>query len=113
MVTVEVALAVPTLLVAGLLAAGAPALVGAGVACGDAAREAALMVARGIPVGEASDVARQLAPPDAAVAVASRGSAVAVTCEARVPIGPQPVGRLVVLPVSETAVARIEPGVRL
>lgn len=111
MVTVETALAVPMLVLVGLLAAVAPGAVGAQVACLDAAREAALLVARGWPAAEAVSAAAHLAPPGAEVVVAPRGSGVMVAVSADVALAPAPLASVLTLPVQGTAVARYEPGV--
>ncbi len=72
MVTVEAAIAVPLLLAVGLLAAGAPGVVGAHIRCADAAREAALMVARDLPVAEAEATVASSPPGGADVGAGAR-----------------------------------------
>jgi hypothetical protein len=111
MVTVETALAVPMLVLVGLLAAMAPGAVGAHVACLDAAREAALLLARGWPAADAVDTAARVAPPGAQVVVAPRGTGVMVTVSAEAALAPAPLASVLSLPVQGTAVARYEPGV--
>lgn len=111
MVTVETAIAVPVVLAAGLLAAGAPTVVGAHVACTDAAREAALMLARSAPGPSVASVAGELAPPGAQVHAVERGDLVEVTVRATVAPIRGPLGGVVALPVSGRSVAlRESPG---
>lgn len=105
MVTVETAIAVPIVLAVGLVAAGAPAVVGAHVSCTDAAREAALMVARSAPGSLVTAVVDELAPPGARVEALTRGDLVEVTVRATVAPVPGPLGKAVSLPVSGRSVA--------
>jgi Flp pilus assembly protein TadG len=110
MVTVETALAVPALLIAGLCAAAVPGVVGGQIACGDAAREAALMIARDRPQSHATSVAASIAPGGADVVVTGRGRFVEVTVRATLNPFPGPFGAAVSVPVSASAVALREPG---
>lgn len=105
MVTVETAIAVPVLLVAALLAAGAPVLVGAQIRCADAAREAALIIARDAPAAQAEQAVRALAPHGAELAVQRRASTVEARVRAEVRPVPGPLGRLLAFSVSGRAVA--------
>jgi len=105
MVTVETALAVPALLLAGLCAAVLPGVVGGQVACGDAAREAALMIARDVPRSAAVEAASTLAPPGAVVAVEARGRFVEVTVRASLQPLPGRFAAAVRVPVTASAVA--------
>jgi Flp pilus assembly protein TadG len=109
MVTVEAAIAVPLLLAVGLLAAGAPGVMGAHIRCADAAREAALMVARDLPVAEAEATVASLAPKGARMSVQERGDIVEVVVAARVSPVPGPLGRVMALGVSGRSVALREP----
>jgi len=108
MVTVETAIAVPVVLAVGLVAAAAPAVMGAQVACTDAAREAALMLARSAPQSRASAVARELAPAGAEVHTVQRGDLVEVTVRATLTPIPGPLGGAMALPVSGRSVALLE-----
>ncbi len=110
MVTVETALAVPALLVAGLCAAAVPGVVAGQIACGDAAREAALMVARDLPRAQATRLASSVAPEGADVVVGTQGRFVQVTVGATLRPLPGPFAAVVGVPVSASAVALREPG---
>ena len=107
MVTVETALAIAALVVATLLASGVPVAVATAVRCGDAAREIALLAARGAPSGDIEAVTAALAPADSALSIRSDGRfvTVVVTVDAtsRGPLA----GRLS-LPVRGRAVAQLE-----
>ena len=105
MVTVETAIAVPVLLVAAVLAAGAPALVGAQIRCADAAREAALAIARDAPAGQAVRAVRTLAPHGAELEVARGPLTVEATVRAQVRPVPGPLGSLLAFSVSGHSVA--------
>lgn len=109
MVTVETAVAIPMLLVVGLAAAGVPAAVGAQIRCADAARDAALLVARGVPADEAAALVTARAPQGARVAVTTSVSAVDVTVSAQVSPVPGPLQALVSVPVSAQSSAPREP----
>lgn len=112
MVTAETALAVPALLLAGLCAAVLPGVVGGQVACGDAAREAALLIARDVPRSAAVRTAATLAPPGAAVAIDTRGRFVEVTVRATLQPLPGPFAGAVGVPVAASAVALREADAR-
>jgi hypothetical protein len=105
MVTVETAIAVPALLVAGLCAAAVPGVVSGQIACGDAAREAALMIARDVPRAEAVGVVAAMAPSGAAVVVGTEGRFVEVTVRATLRPLPGPFAEVVGVPVAASAVA--------
>jgi Flp pilus assembly protein TadG len=62
MVSAETAVVLPVLLFVAAVAACVPALVGTRVACTDAAREAALLVARGEDPQRARQVVARLVP---------------------------------------------------
>jgi hypothetical protein len=102
--------ALPVLvLLTGVLVWGV--LVGAAqVRCVDAAREAARSAARGDPPGQVLALARDNAPPGAAVAVSEQGGTVRVdvSAESR---GPGGLGGLLSLRVSASASAAREPEV--
>lgn len=104
MVTVETAVAIVGLLAVALLATGAPTLVAAHVACADAARDAALALARDERAAAATIVAA-LAPPGAQLSVANQASTVEVTVRARVRPVPGPLGRGLGVTVRATSVA--------
>lgn len=108
MVTVETAIAIPALLLVALFAAGVPAAVSAQVACGDAAREAALMLARDVPRDEVVAVVERLAPDGASLDVTRRRSSVAVRVRARVFPVTGLVGRGFGVPVAGRSVAARE-----
>lgn len=110
MVTVETALAVPALLVAGLCAAAVPGVVAGQIACADAAREAALMIARDLPRAQATGLASSVAPQGADVVVGTQGRFVQVTVSATLRPLPGPLAAVVGVPVSASAVALREPG---
>jgi len=105
MVTVEAAIAVPALILAGVLASGAPAVVGAQIACADAAREAALLLARDEPAAQAAAVVASLAPRGATVSVSRAPATVDVAVRAQVSPLPGPLARVVTLEVSARSVA--------
>ena len=105
MVTMETALAVPVLLLVALVAASLPALVGARVAASDAAREVALVLARGGPEAQAAAIVAALLP-GAAVDAAHQGSLVRVQVVHEVAVGPWGLG---LLTVRGQAVAVVEP----
>jgi Flp pilus assembly protein TadG len=107
MVTVETALAVPVLLLVGAAAMVLPLLGGAQVRCTDAAREAALLVARGAPPVQAEAVARRLAPSSATVRLEK--SSGLVRAEVRAPLGVNLLGRTWAVTLSGAAVAVAEP----
>jgi Flp pilus assembly protein TadG len=101
--TAEMAAGLPALLLllfAGLTAVGAVTAKGQ---CVDAAREGAILAARGGPGGEN---AAQIAPAGARIEVAERGDEVMVTVRAGVPILG---GHLPAITVDATAVAAREP----
>ena len=105
MVTVETALAIPALLLAGLLAMGLSALVGAQIACADAARDAALAIARDMPDAHAAAAVRALAPQGAELSISRQPSLVEVTVRAQVRPAPGPLGRLLAFSVSARSTA--------
>jgi len=78
MVTAEMAVLAPFGVAFGLLLLWIVSLGFTQVQLVDAAREAARLVARGEPVGAASDVARQQAPGDARVRISERDGLVTV-----------------------------------
>jgi len=102
--TAELAVALPAvvlLLLAGLTSVAA---VTARLQCVDAAREAALVSARG---GSGTEAAARLAPDGAEVTVTVDGDTVVAVVRARVPVLSV---RLPAVRVEATAVAAIEPG---
>ncbi|HEY8452451.1 MAG: TadE family type IV pilus minor pilin [Micromonosporaceae bacterium] len=102
--TAELAVALPAvvlLLLAGLTSVGA---VTARLQCVDAAREAALVAARG---GSGTEAAARLAPEGAEVTVTVDGDTVVAVVRARVPVLS---ARLPAVRVEATAVAAVEPG---
>ena len=107
MVTVETALAIAALVVATLLASGVPVAVATAVRCGDAAREVALLAARGAPPRDIEAATAALAPADSALSISSDGRFVTVVVTAdgtsRGPLA----GRLS-FPVRGRAVAQVE-----
>lgn len=111
MVTIEAAIAVATLLVATVLASVVPAAVATQIRCADAAREVALLVARDAPASQVRRVVSALAPEPAEVSVSSSGGWVSVRVASTAPTRGPLAGRLS-LPVSGTAVARLEPSRR-
>lgn len=105
MVTVEAALAAPALVVVAVVAAALPMAVGAKVACSDAAREAALLAARGADGARIAAVVDRLAPGDPTVTVAARGGLVHAEVTTQVAL----VRGLVPLTLRGQAVAAVEP----
>jgi hypothetical protein len=107
MVTVETALAIAALVVATLLASAVPVAVATVVRCGDAAREVALLAARGASPDDVQAAMAAMAPAGASLSIDSDGRfvTVVVTADAtwRGPLS----GRLV-LPVRGRAVAQLE-----
>jgi hypothetical protein len=83
--------------------------VGAQIRCADAARDAALLVARGVPADEAAALVTARAPQGARVAVTTSVSAVDVTVSAQVSPVPGPLRALVSVPVSAQSSAPREP----
>ncbi len=111
MVTVEAAIAIPAILVGGLLSASVPAVVAGQVACADAAREAALLIARGANAAEVDAAVDALAPDGAVVRVGRAGHTVWVEVTASVSMGAGPLAGRAWVPLSGHAVAAREPGV--
>lgn len=111
MVTVEAALAIATLLVATALVSVVPSSVAAQVRCTDAAREVALLVARDAPASQVSRALAALAPEEAEMSVATWDGWVAVRVTSTAPTQGPLAGR-VSLPISGSAVARLEPSRR-
>jgi hypothetical protein len=110
MVTVETALAIAALVVATLFASAVPVAVATAVRCGDAAREVALLAARGAPSDHVSAAMAAMAPADATVAVATDGRFVTVVVMADATTRGPLAGR-VSFPVRGRAVAQLEaPG---
>lgn len=106
MVTAEIAVALPAVVVllGGLIAL--VVAVGAQMRCIDAAREGARAAARGDPAGQVIAVATRAAPAGAQVSVAIDGEYATVTVTAATtPLG----GLLGPVAVSATASSRIEP----
>jgi Flp pilus assembly protein TadG len=103
-VTAEFAVALPALLMMVTFAFGAVDAVLTKVQCVDAARDAALVAARG---GDGRAIATARAPHGASVSVNNAGGTVSVTVAVRV----RPLGvRLVSVDATATEVATIEPG---
>ena len=105
MVTVEAALALCSLVVVLALVVAAVSAVAAQLRCVDAAREAARLTARG-EQGRAEELAQQIAPHGAVVAVTVRGDEVT----ARVSANPV-AGLLPGIEVGAEAAAVLEPAV--
>ena len=104
-VTAEFAVALPALLLMVTFALGAVDAVLAKVQCVDAARDAALVAARG---GDGSAAGQAWAPHGAVVRVTSGDGTVRATVSVRVaPLG----GRLGSFVASGSAVATLEPAV--
>jgi len=110
MVTVEAAIAIPALLVVGLLAAWMPALVAAQTACADAAREAALLAARGGTRAEVQALVTTLAPDGAGWRLDTASGTVTADVTASIPLGSGPLVGRMAIPLSGHAVAAREPG---
>ena len=106
MVTAEIAVAIPAVVVllGGLIAV--VAAVAAQLRCVDAAREGARAAARGDPQSAVVAIARQAAPAGASVTVSTSGDSVTVTVRAST----RPIGGLVgTYTVSSSATGRLEP----
>jgi Flp pilus assembly protein TadG len=105
MVTVETALVIPVLLAAAVLAAAVPAAVGVQVRCTDAARDAALLVARGAGEQRAQQAVDDLLAPPASLHVTRQGDLVTATVTATL----TPTWGRPALSVSGQSVAVAEP----
>lgn len=106
MVTAEIAVALPVVVVLLGAALTAVAVVAGQLRCVDAAREAARAAARGEPAAVVRSLAAQAAPNGAAVEVSTGGDEVTVRISARVhTLG----GLLPSFGVAGTAVALREP----
>lgn len=108
MVTVETALAIPTLMLVALAAAAVPAVVGAQIRCVDAARDAALLVSRDAEFAHVQRALRRQGLPDAHVSVARGPSTATAAVAATVHPLPGPLAGLVGIDVSATAAAPLE-----
>ena len=109
MVTAELAVGLPVLVLAALLAVAGVQVVSAQLRCLDAAGVAARLAARGEPAGDVESIAHAVAPQSAQVSVARTGDVVAAAVAARVHL----LGLGAVLPaftVKGSAVAPLEPG---
>lgn len=106
MVTVEAALVLPMVLLVGAAAMALPLLGGAQVRCTDAAREVALLVARGASPADATAVARRLAPGSATIRVDDVDGLVRASVSA--PVGANVLGRTWAVTVHGSAVAAAE-----
>ncbi len=106
-VTAEMAAALPVLVLLLAVALSAVGAVTAQLRCVDAAREGARAAGRGEPPARVVNLARQVAPPGAAVHVRSAGpDTVSVSVRSRVPL----LGHLLSpVAVGATAVALLEP----
>lgn len=106
-VTLELAAALPVLVVLLAVAVGSVRVVTAELACTDAAREAARTLARGEPPARARQLAGSVAPPGAAVQLTVDGDLAIAVVAARVrTAGPL----LPAVTVTGRAVAAQEPG---
>jgi Flp pilus assembly protein TadG len=106
--TVEIAIALPSLVVVVMAAVTAVAVVTAQLRCLDAAREGARAAARGEPPAAVRDIARQVAPAPAGVTVTAEAGRVAVDVSTTVRLLS---GRGPSITVEGRAVAAAEPGV--
>lgn len=107
MVTAETAVVLPVLLLVLAGAIAAVTVVGAHLRCVDAAREGARAAARGEDAAAVRALTARAAPEGATTSVVVDGTRVRVTVTAEVPaLGPVPL----VVEVSATAVAELEPG---
>lgn len=109
MVTAELALAMPVLVLAGLLALAGVQVVSAQLRCLDAAGVAARLAARGELAADVESRAHAAAPPGADFAVSRSGDVVSATVAAHVHL----LGLGGLLPgftVEASAVAPLEPG---
>lgn len=109
MVTAELAIAIPALVFALVLAVFAVAAQTARLRCADAAQVAARMAARGESPAVVTASARAIAPADARVTVHTVGGEVHVTVSARLRLPGTP-GALPGLTVSAAFVEPREPG---
>jgi hypothetical protein len=106
--TVEIAVALPSLVVVVMAAVAAVAVVTAQLRCLDAAREAARAAARGEAPAAVGEIARQVAPARAGVTVTTEAGRVAVGVSTTVRLLS---GRGPSIIVEGRAVAAAEPGV--
>lgn len=107
MVTVETALAIAALVTATLVASAVPAAVATAVRCGDAAREVALLAARGASSDDIEAARAAMAPAGSALSISSDGRFVTVVVTADATSRGPLAGRLSV-PVHGRAVAQVE-----
>lgn len=105
MVTLETALAIPVLLLVAMVAAWVPGVVGARIASADAAREAALVLARGGSEAQAAAIVASLLP-GADVHAYREDALVRVQVVRQVPVGPWRLGSV---SVRGQAAAVVEP----
>jgi hypothetical protein len=110
MVTAETATVLPFLLLVTLALGWMIAIGIAQVRCLDAAREAARVVARGDGFGAAVDVATQVAPTGARIAIDESDAAVDVEVTLRLTPPVPLLGPVMTIPLSATATAALEDG---
>lgn len=109
MVTAELAVALPVLVLAGLLAVGWVQVVTTQLRCLDAAVVAARLAARGEATADVESVGHAAAPRDAHLTVSRTGDVVSASVVTRVHL----LGLSALLPafsVEASAVAPMEPG---
>jgi Flp pilus assembly protein TadG len=107
MVTVELATALPVLVLLAVVGVMAIGVGGARIRCGDAAREAARAVARGDPAAAAGLAGAAAGRPVAVESSKTANGDTTVTVRMRL----RPVSWLGTITVSESAVVATEPGV--
>ncbi|GAB3438850.1 TadE family type IV pilus minor pilin [Phycicoccus ginsengisoli] len=109
MATVELAVAIPAVVLCLLLGLGAVGAATDQVRCTDAARAAARAAARGDPPAEAVALGRRLAPRGASVAVHLTGSTVQATVRGRPAVALRWLGH-VASPSAQAVAAREDVG---
>lgn len=108
MVTAEAALALPVLICVAFLLSWGVLLVGAQIQCGDAAREAARLLARGDSAADVDAAVQQIAPEGAQYTVQKQEDLVVVTVEVSVAADLPLVGSLTGVELASQAASAVE-----
>ena len=108
MVTAEAAVALPVLICVAFLLAWAVLLVGAQIQCGDAAREAARLLARGDSEAVVEAAVQQIAPDGARYTVQEHDELLVVTVEVSVAADLPLVGALTGVELASQAASAVE-----
>lgn len=108
MVTAEAALALPVLICVAFLLSWAVLLVGAKIQCGDAAREAARLLARGESGTDVEAAVQQIAPDGARYTVQEQDDLVVVTVQVSVAADLPLLGSLTGVELASHAASAVE-----